>query len=193
MGAAVVAPDCPLVVPPGCAARGRDVDEHAEFTVVSGAGDAPSDIGSLGGLEQVSGSAAAHLDIVLPRLIFRAGEIVGGEITIVPTRDLPDGDVRVCWQRHRYSHPRTRTPGPGEVTHGRPVVLDKRIPLRVGVPVRLALRAGASRGRGAHRKRGQLVAGLVCTGQHVLCRLHQSHGRAGATADRGGQRSAGTG
>lgn len=121
---------CRLVLQRG----GRDIDEHAEFTVVTGPGDAPTDIGQL---ERVSGSAASQLDIALSRLVFRAGETIDGEVIVTPTRDLPNGDVRVNLQRQRYSHPRTRTPGPGEITDGRTVQLDQRTTLRDGVPVRL--------------------------------------------------------
>jgi hypothetical protein len=114
--------------------NGRDIDEHAEFTVVTGPSDAPADIGQL---ERVSGSGASQLDIALSRVVFRAGEIIDGEVIVTPTRDLPDGDVRVNLQTQRDSHPLTRTPGPGEITDGRTVTLDQRTTLRDGVPVRL--------------------------------------------------------
>jgi hypothetical protein len=114
--------------------RGIDVEEAAEFTVVTGPDDAPGDIGSL---EQVTGSAAARLDIELPRVVFRAGETIEGAVIITPSRDLPVGDVRVKWQGQRDSHPRTRTPGLDEVVNGRSVRLDKRVTLREGTPVRL--------------------------------------------------------
>ena len=114
--------------------RGIDIDEAAEFAVVVGPGDAPADIGSL---EQVTGSAAARLDIELPRVVFRAGETIEGAIVITPSRDLPTGDVRVKWQGQRDSHPRTRTPGFDEVVNGRSLHLDKHVTLREGSPVRL--------------------------------------------------------
>lgn len=114
--------------------RGIDVEEAAEFAVVTGPGDAPADIGSL---EQVTGSAAARLDIELPRVVFRAGETIDGAVLITPSRDLPVGDVRVKWQGQRDSHPRTRTPGFDEVVNGRSVQLEKHLTLREGMPVRL--------------------------------------------------------
>jgi hypothetical protein len=114
--------------------RGLDVDEEAEFTVVAGFGDAPTDIGAL---EQVTGSAAAQIDIELPRAVFRAGETIEGAVVITPSRDLPVGDVRVKWQGQRDSHPRTRTPGFDEVINGRTVQLEKHATLREGTTVRL--------------------------------------------------------
>jgi hypothetical protein len=114
--------------------RGIDVEEETEFAVVTGPGDAPTDIGSL---EKVTGSAAARLDIELPRVVFRAGETIDGAVVITPSRDLPVGDVRVRWQGQRDSHPRTRTPGFDEVVNGRSVQLDKHVTLREGQPVRL--------------------------------------------------------
>lgn len=114
--------------------RGCDVDEHAEFVVVAGIGDAPTDLGEP---EKVSRSAASEFDVALPRLVFRAGEAIEGQIIVTPTRDLPDGDVRVTWQRQRDSHPLTRTPGPGEILGGHTVRVEKRLALRQGATVRL--------------------------------------------------------
>jgi hypothetical protein len=117
--------------------RGLDVDEAAEFTVVTGVDDAPADVGAL---EQVTGSAAARLDIELPRTVFRAGETIEGAVVVTPSRDLPMGDVRVRWQWQRDSHPRTRTPGFDEVADGRTLQLEKHVTLREGIPVRLPFR-----------------------------------------------------
>jgi hypothetical protein len=114
--------------------RGVDVDECAKFTVVTSVDDAPADIGVL---EQVTGSAAARLDIELPRTVFRAGETIEGAVVVTPNRDLPLGDVRVRWQWQRDSHPRTRTPGFDEVVDGRTLQLEKHVTLREGTPVRL--------------------------------------------------------
>jgi hypothetical protein len=114
--------------------RGIDVDEQAEFTVVAGIDDAPTDIG---GPELVTGSEAARLDIELSRLVFRAAEIIEGDLLITPSRDLPDGDVRVKWQGQRDSHPLTRTPGFDETISGRTVQLEKRLTLREGAQMRL--------------------------------------------------------
>ena len=114
--------------------RGLDVDEQAEFTVVTGIDDAPTDIGAP---EQVTGSVATRLDIELSRVVFRAGETIEGDLLITPSRDLPDGDVRVKWQGQRDSHPLTRTPGFDETINGRTVQLEKRVTLRGGAQVRL--------------------------------------------------------
>ena len=69
--------------------------------------------------------------------MFGAGETIRGQVTLTPTMDLPDGDLAVCWQRRRESHPLTRTPGPGGSLDGRIVQLGKEIPLRAGVPITL--------------------------------------------------------
>jgi len=114
--------------------RGLDVEEQADFTVVTGIDDAPTDIGAP---EQVTGSVAARLDIDLSRLVFRAGETIEGDVLITPSRDLPDGDVRVKWQGQRDSHPLTRTPGFDEIVSGRTVQLERRLTLREGAQVRL--------------------------------------------------------
>jgi hypothetical protein len=114
--------------------RGPDVDELAEFTVVAGLDDAPTDLGAP---EQVTGSAASRLDIELSQLVFRAGETIQGDVVITPSRDLPNGDVRVKWQGQRDSHPLTRTPGFDETINGRSVHLEKRLTLREGTPARL--------------------------------------------------------
>lgn len=117
--------------------RGVDVDEGAEFIVVTGADDAPADIGPL---EQVTGSAASRLDIELPRAVFQAGETIEGAVVVTPSRDLPLGDVRVRWEWQRDSHPLTRTPGFDEVANGRTLQLEKQVTLREGTPVRLPFR-----------------------------------------------------
>ncbi|WP_428340172.1 hypothetical protein [Mycobacterium sp.] len=114
--------------------RGVDIDEAAEFSVVTGVNDAPNDVGVL---EQVTGGAASRLDIELPRAVFRAGETIKGAVIVTPSQILPPGDVRVRWQWQRDSHPRTRTPGFDEVASGRTVQLEKHLVLREGTPVRL--------------------------------------------------------
>jgi hypothetical protein len=121
---------CRLVVERG----GRDVDEHGELTVVIGTAHASTEVGPL---ERVAGTGAAVLDVTLSSPVYRAGDTVNGLVTISPTRDLPDGDLGVCWQFHRYSHPLERTPGPGEAADGPIVNLGKRIPLQAGASVAL--------------------------------------------------------
>jgi hypothetical protein len=122
--------------------RGIDVEVATEFVVVAGPADVPTDLGPL---EQVTGSAAARLDIELPRVVFRAGETIDGAIVITPSRDLPVGDVRVKWQGQRDSHPRTRTPGFDEVVNGRSVKIDRHVTLREGVPVRVPFQTALPR------------------------------------------------
>ncbi len=117
--------------------RGVDVDEVAEFTVITGVDDAPADAGAL---EKVTGSAASRLDIELPRRVFRAGETIDGSVVVTPSRDLPVGDVRVRWQWQRDSHPRSRAPGFDEVVNGRTLRLEKHLTLREGSSVRLPFR-----------------------------------------------------
>jgi hypothetical protein len=111
---------------------GRDVDTSGEFTVVIGTADVEAYVEPL---EVVSGAAETVIDIALSSPVYRAGEIITGQVTLVPTMDLPDGDLAVSWQRERESHPLTRAPGPGTQLDGRIVTLGKRIPLRAGVPV----------------------------------------------------------
>jgi hypothetical protein len=111
---------------------GRDVDTSGEFTVAIGTADVEAYVEPL---EVVSGAAETVIDIALSSPVYRAGEIITGQVTLVPTMDLPDGDLAVSWQRERESHPLTRAPGPGTQLDGRIVTLGKRIPLRAGVSV----------------------------------------------------------
>jgi len=113
---------------------GRDIDEHGEFTVVIGAANASTEVGPL---ERVGGHAAAEIDIALSGTVYRAGGAVNGQITILPTRDLPEGNVAIFWQRHRYSHPLERTPALSGVFDGPTLDIGKRIQLRDRAPVRL--------------------------------------------------------
>jgi hypothetical protein len=114
--------------------EGRDVDARGDFTVVIGTANAKTEPEPL---ERVSGEAAATIDLALSAPMYRAGDVVNGVVDIVPNRDLPDGDVGVFWQQHRYSHPLTRTPGPGGAVDGPILRLGKHIPLRAGSPMRL--------------------------------------------------------
>jgi len=115
--------------------EGRDVAARGEFVVQIGTGDVESYVEPL---EHVSGAAETVVDVSLTKPVWRAGETVTGHVTLVPSTDLPDGDLAVSWQRERESHPLTRTPGPGGQLDGRIVQLDKRIQLRAGTPVTLA-------------------------------------------------------
>ncbi len=111
---------------------GRDVDSHGDFTVVIGADYVEADQEPL---EQVDGAAETVIDLTLSAPVYRAGDTIRGQITLTPTLDLPDGDLGVCWQRHRESHPLTRSPCPTSPVDGPIVKLGKHIPLRSGVPV----------------------------------------------------------
>jgi hypothetical protein len=113
---------------------GRDVDERGDFTVVIGTADVDAVVEPL---EQFFGAAETEIDIVLGSPLYRAGETISGQIVLRPTIDLPNGDVAVYWQRQRESHPLVRYPAEGGPVDGRIVQLDKKIPLRAGVPVTL--------------------------------------------------------
>jgi hypothetical protein len=120
--------ECRLTVERG----GRDVDTRGEFSVVVGTADVEAYVDPV---EVVDGAAETIIDIALSSPVYRAGEIISGQVTLTPTLDLPDGDLAVSWQRDRESHPLTRTPGPGNQYDGRIVSLGKRIQLRAGMPV----------------------------------------------------------
>jgi hypothetical protein len=120
--------ECRLTIDRG----GRDVDTSGEFTVAIGTADVEAYVEPL---EVVAGAAETVIDIALSSPVYRAGETITGQVTLVPTMDLPDGDLAVSWQRERESHPLTRAPGPGTQLDGQIVTLGKRIPLRAGHPV----------------------------------------------------------
>ncbi|BDX30553.1 hypothetical protein TUM20985_11000 [Mycobacterium antarcticum] len=113
---------------------GRDVDERGDFTVVIGTGDVDAVVEPL---ERFFGSGETEIDIVLDAPVYRAGDIINGQIVLNPTQDLPTGDLAVYWQRQRESHPLTRTPAEDDALDGRILQLDKKIALRAGVPVTL--------------------------------------------------------
>jgi hypothetical protein len=114
--------------------NGRDVDTCGDFTVVTGPGDLHAEPGPV---ERVSGSGDTHIDIALLSDVYRAGDIINGQITLTPQSDLPDGDIAVHWQRFRDSHPLTGSPAALAVLDGPILQLDKRIALRAGAAVAL--------------------------------------------------------
>ncbi|MCV7227785.1 hypothetical protein [Mycolicibacterium komossense] len=116
---------------------GHDIDAHGEFTVRIGRNDVFDFDGLDEPVEVVSGAAETVIDIVLPTTIFLAGEAVNGRAFLTPTVDLPDGDLAVCWQRRRASHPLTKNPSEGNSLEGRIIQLDNRITLQSGKPVTL--------------------------------------------------------
>ena len=87
-------------------------------------------------LEAISGAAETVIDLTLASPVCRAGEAIVGEVILIPTSDLSPGHLSVSWLRERESHPLARTPDPTELLDGPIIELDRRIPLREGVPVR---------------------------------------------------------
>jgi hypothetical protein len=119
---------CRLTVQRG----GRDVDTRGDFTVVIGPVDLQVEHAAT---EHVDGSHDTDIDIALPSSIYRAGATINGQITLTPHADLPDGEAAVYLQRHRDSHPVTRSPAAADVLAGRTLQLGKGIALRAGSPV----------------------------------------------------------
>jgi hypothetical protein len=114
---------------------GRDVDSRADFTVVIGKGDvevtdAPA--------ERIAGDDETSVDIVLPSVLYRAGETINGHVVLTPHADMSDGELSICWGHRRSSHPLVRAPAiAGGAKSGPTVKLDKGIALRNGTPVTL--------------------------------------------------------
>ncbi len=112
---------------------GRDVETRGDFTVVVDSGDRhvadePQ--------RRTGGDGETDLDIVLPSLVFRAGETINGSITLTPNVDMSDGEVVVYWGYRLISHPLVRTPAIGGGGKSGPTIkLGKGIPLRSGTPV----------------------------------------------------------
>ncbi len=118
----------------------RGADKHGEFAVRIGRDDVCAEAKPT---EVLMGDAETVIEIELATSVFTAGEAIRGHIRLTPTIDLPDGDLAVCWQRHRESHPLTRTPSACGSIDGPVVKLGKRIPLRarqvVAVPFEVPL------------------------------------------------------
>jgi hypothetical protein len=112
---------------------GRDVDTSCAFTVVVGrdnveAADEPQ--------QRTAGDGETDIDIVLPSLVYRAGDTVNGGITLTPHTDMSDGELSIYWVRRRLSHPLVRTPAiEGGTKSGQTIKLGKGIQLRNGSPV----------------------------------------------------------
>lgn len=111
---------------------GRDVDTEAVFKVVIDNGDRhvtdePQ--------RRTGGSGETDLDIVLPSLIFCAGETINGSITLTPNVDMSDCELSIHSGQRRISHPLVRTPAAGGGGwRGDTIKLGKGIPVRVGSP-----------------------------------------------------------
>lgn len=112
---------------------GRDVDTRGDFAVVVGSDnvtvvDEP--------LHRTGGHGETEIDIVLPSLLYRAGETITGQIVLTPHADMSDGEVVIYWGHCRLSHPLERTPAIGDGLKSGPTIkLDKGISLRAGTPV----------------------------------------------------------
>lgn len=124
---------CRIVVERG----GRDVDERGEFTVVIGTADVDAVEAVEQPMERFGGDAATVVEIVLPSPVHRAGDVISGQVVLLPQMNLPNGDLAVYWQREREHHPLARQPAQTGVFDGRVVQLDKGIPLRAGDRVTL--------------------------------------------------------
>ena len=62
---------------------GRDVDSRGDFTVVIGTNDLQATDEPQA---RTGGDGETDIDIVLPSLVFRAGDTINGSITLTPTR-----------------------------------------------------------------------------------------------------------
>jgi hypothetical protein len=111
---------------------GRDIESRGDFTVVIGPDDL--EVGDVP--QQRTGDGATDIDIVLPSLVFRAGQTISGSITLTPSTDMSDGELSIYWVRRRISHPLVRTPAAeGGTKSGPTIKLGKGIALRSGAPV----------------------------------------------------------
>jgi hypothetical protein len=112
---------------------GRDVESRADFTVVIGRDNAdvvdePQ--------QRTGGRGETEIDIVLPSLVFRAGETISGSVVLTSQSDMSDAELGIYWGHKRVSHPLVRTPAMAGGTRSGPTVkLGKGIALRSGSPV----------------------------------------------------------
>jgi hypothetical protein len=112
--------------------RGRDITAESDFDVVVGASDVA--VGPVA-VHHLDGAADTLLDVALPWAVFGAGDVIRGHIMLTPACDLPDGDLAMCWQRDRFSHPPDRPPSATASLRGPIIKLGNRIQLRSGSPV----------------------------------------------------------
>lgn len=110
---------------------GQERVTRGEFTVAIGTADVEAYVEPL---EVVSGAAETVIELTLSAPVYRASEVITGQITLTPIIDLPSGDLAVSWQRERESHPLTLAAGPGQQSNGPIVHLGKQIALSAGVP-----------------------------------------------------------
>jgi hypothetical protein len=112
---------------------GRDVDSRGDFTVVIGTNDLQV---TEEPQARTAGGGETDIDIVVPSLVFRAGETITGSITLTPRADMSDGELKIYWGHRRISHPLERTPAiAGGTRSGPSVKLGKGIALRANTPV----------------------------------------------------------
>jgi hypothetical protein len=112
---------------------GRDVDTRGDFAVVIGRDDLQVTDEPQ---QRTAGDGETDIEIVLPSLVFRAGETISGSITLTPKADMSDGELGIYWGRKRISHPLVRTPAiAGGTKSGPTIKLGKGIALRNGAPV----------------------------------------------------------
>ena len=122
-----------MVGAPHCRARRRDIDTHGDFNVVISADDLQVTDEPQ---RRVGGDGETELAIVLPSLIFRAGETITGNIVLTPQKDMSDGELGIYWAYTTLSHPLEKTPAAGGgYKSGDRVKLGKGIPLRNGTPM----------------------------------------------------------
>jgi hypothetical protein len=114
---------------------GRDIDVRGDFTVVIG----PDDLEVTDAPQQrTAGDGDTVIEIVLPSLVFRAGETISGSVVLTPRKDMSDAELAIYWCWNRSSHPLVRTPAAGGGgKSGQTIKLGKGIPLRDGTPVTL--------------------------------------------------------
>jgi hypothetical protein len=112
---------------------GRDVDTHGDFTVVIGRDNIEFDDEPPA---RTGGDGRTDIEIVLPSLVFRAGETINGHLILTPHVDMSDCELSIHSGQRRISHPLVRTPaGGGGGWRGDTIKLGKGIPLRNGTPV----------------------------------------------------------
>ena len=112
---------------------GRDIDSRGDFTVLIGTDDLKTTDEPQA---RTSGDGDTDVEIVVPAVVFRAGETINGSITLTPRADMSDGELKIYWGHRRISHPLERTPAiAGGTRSGPSVKLGKGITLRANTPV----------------------------------------------------------
>ena len=112
---------------------GRGVDARGDFTVIIGRDNIEFDDEPPA---RTGGDGKTDIDIVLPSLVFRAGETINGHLILTPHVDMSDCELSIHWGQRQISHPLVRTPAAGGGgARGDTIKLGKGIPLRNGTPV----------------------------------------------------------